>query len=244
MHRPYLLISTLALLFSSFALAQELPPNVKNADAPPDRLAQAMQTANMKMLGKGRYQLGNVSIDQKNKRISLRGHVNQVEGPIELIACATGGRTHESVLVLDVEPIHVQTALLLIGLRPGQNIQKEGDERVPEGSGVIVDVSWELRGQTQTFRAEDLAFNVTNKKTMPRTNWIFTGSQMVNGRFMAQEEKSIITTYRFPYTIIDNPLPSGTNDELYTANTLLLPPLGTPVEVVIRSAGTSSEDQK
>lgn len=222
------------LLGAAGAVAQVgLPPN---APPPPDRLTEAMRTADMNALGEGKYRLGEVLIDQTKKELALKGMVNLNSGPMELIACATGGRTHESVLIMDVEPIHLQTSLLLIGLQPGRNIRWEGDTRVPEGSGVIIEVTWELGGIEHIYRAEDLVMDVTSKKTMPHTAWIFTGSQIINGRFMAQEEKSLITTYRFPYTIIDNPLPSGTDDELYVANTLLLPPVGTPVNMIITAA--------
>lgn len=236
------LVSAVCVLgISGDGVAQQLPQGMQAVDRPPDRLQEALHSADMESLGEGKFQLGAVVIDQKQQSIYLPGRINMTQGPIELLACAPGGRTHETVLVVDVEPIHVQTGLLLIGLQPGQSVRVEGDPVVPKGSAVIVDVTWELKGVKSEYRGEDLVLDVKSKATMPRTSWVFTGSQIQDGRFMAQEEKSIITTYRFPFTILDNPLPSGTDDEVYVANTVVLPPVGTPVTVILSAANRKDE---
>jgi len=54
-------------------------------------------------------------------------------------------------------------------------------------------------------------------------------------RFRADDVKSLITTYNDWYTIIDNPMLSGQNDELYTANDKKVPAKGTEVTIIIRA---------
>jgi len=239
------LFSLVFVAFMAVNADAQLPQNVQKAEPPRDRLQEALQSADVKPLGEGKFQIGAVVIDQQEKCVRVPGRVNMTQGPIELLACAPGGRTHESVLVLDVEPIHVQTGLLLIGLQPGQSVRIEGDPVVQREVPFVVDVTWELQGVKSEYRGEDLVLEVKSKETMPRTYWVFTGSQIKDGQFMAQEEKSIITTYRFPYTIIDNPLPSGTDDETYVANTVVLPPVGTLVTLILSAAdGKEKRDEE
>jgi hypothetical protein len=52
---------------------------------------------------------------------------------------------------------------------------------------------------------------------------------------MADMEGSIITTFHDPYTIIDNPLPGGGNDELYVVNETLVPPKETEIQLIIKA---------
>jgi hypothetical protein len=148
---------------------------------------------------------------------------------------------HESVLVLDIVPYHLQVALLLLGLEPGGGLEYQGDPRTPTGDPVEVWVAWDRSDSTNgpsvavRHRAEDLIYNIAAKKPMQRTHWVFVGSEIVNGRFMAQIEQSLITTYHDPFTILDNPLPTGGDDTLYVVNEQVVPERGTPVRVTIKA---------
>jgi hypothetical protein len=69
---------------------------------------------------------------------------------------------------------------------------------------------------------------------MQLTDWVFSGSRMKDGRFMADIGKSLITTYHDPDSILDNPLPTGGDDETYRVNDKLVPQKGTPVTLTIK----------
>lgn len=188
------------------------------------------------------YKIGNILLDVENRQIRLPGEVNMEKGIIELLACAPGGKMHESVLVVDIVPYHLQVSLLLLGLTYGDNLQFQGDPNTPQGDSVEVWISWQWENIDHKVRGEDLIFNLVSKKTMDHTFWIFSGSRIVNGTFMADVEGSIITTFHDPYTILDNPLPGGGNDELYVVNQNLVPPKGTPVEVFIKAISKNNKD--
>jgi hypothetical protein len=116
-----------------------------------------------------------------------------------------------------------------------------GDPRKPVGDRVIVNVQWRDPGnaKVRSVRAEEMIYNVSRKKTMRQVGWIFTGSRWVFNpsskkvEFAADHSKTIMTTYHDPNTILENPLFTGGNDELYHANSLVVPPRGTPVTLVI-----------
>jgi hypothetical protein len=188
------------------------------------------------------YQLGNILLDIKHRQIRFPGKINMEKGVVELLACAPGGKMHESVLVVDIVPHHLQVSLLLLGLNYGDNLQYQGDPNMPKGDSVEVWVSWQKDNTDHIVRGEDLIFDLVSKKSMNHTHWIFSGSRIVNDAYMADVEGSIITTYHDPFTILDNPLPGGGNDELYVVNQNLVPPKGTPVEVTIKAISKNKNE--
>jgi len=179
-----------------------------------------------------KYKIGKAYLDTEKGSVTLNGWVNMSEGLVELLACGPNGKRHESVLVIDVEPYHLQVALLMLGLEPGGGLLFQGDPRTPTGDSLYVYVSWdECDGDHIHVRGEDLIYNVIEKRTMTHTAWIFSGSRFVNGRFVAAIEQSYITTFHDPNTIIDNPLPTGADDTLYEVNKNIVPAENTPVTV-------------
>jgi len=190
-------------------------------------------------IGESLYQIGNVRLNSEARELIIPGKVNMDSGLIELVACTAYGKVHESMLVLDVVPYHIQVALLLLGLEYGSNIAYQGDPRTPAGDSVEVWVSWFNGKDTVRHRAEDLVFDVLHKKLMPHSPWIFSGSRFVNNIFMADMEGSLITTYHDPFTILDNPQPEGGNDELYVVNREIVPPKKTKIKVIIKALSQS-----
>lgn len=214
---------TAACMSSGIALGQEK-----------DTLQKQLEPSVLK-LSEGLYRIGSVILDRNKNEIRVEGSINMQRGVIEYLACARAGKLHESVLVVNVKPYELQVALLLLGLEPGGNLEYQGDPRTPEGDSVEVWVEWEERGEVKKHRAEDFVFNIFEKRPMKPTPWIFTGSRIENGVFMANVEQSLIATYHDPYALIDHPLPTGADDTIYRVNEDLVPVKGTPVTVLLRS---------
>ena len=191
----------------------------------------------IKKISKGIFSLGNITVNKPEGFVSINGEVNMDEGLVEYLACGSRGKLHESVLKLNVDPYYLQIALLLIGLEPGNKpLEFQGDPGIPEGDPVDIWVSWTDKDKkTVRHRAEKLIFNKATKKTMKHTRWVFAGSQVIDGRFMAQAEHSIAATYHDPFAILDHLLPTGGDDTLYFVNRAVVPPKGTPVTFVIKS---------
>lgn len=179
--------------------------------------------------------VGAVRVFPETHSLVVSGWVNQVIGPIELLACGRGGKTHESVFVLNVDPVHLQTGLLLLGLKPGQPPTGLGQGQ-PEGPKLDLWVDWEENGETKSARAETFVYNVQDKTVLPETPWIFTGSIFLDGEFKASAEESLVVTYWDPWAIINIPLICGTNDEILVVNTNSVPPLKTPIRMRMEMA--------
>jgi hypothetical protein len=76
---------------------------------------------------------------------------------------------------------------------------------------------------------------------MKPTVWVFAGSEFVTDgagkkHYYADVTGALITTFNDPSTVIDNPAPTGGDDTLFVANTEAVPPLETPVKVIIKVA--------
>jgi hypothetical protein len=240
MMRAVVILAIFCLIYSPELDAQ--PPVLSTPPAsPPPRPGEPadwgrIKEPPVKRIGRDTYQVDNILINKREKSIVLPGKVNMQEGLVELLACGRYGKLHESVLMLPVEPYYVQVALLLIGLQPGEKkLKYQGDPGLPVGDPVEIYVEWKERGRVVRKRAEELIFDKSAGRAMPHTRWVFTGSLIHDGNFMAQIEQSIVTTYHDPMTIIDNPLSGGGDDTIYFVNKEVVPPVGTPVTVIIKA---------
>ncbi len=180
------------------------------------------------------YQVGSVLLDKEARRITVPGWVNMQEGLVEYLAVTPDGKTHEAVLVLDVQPLHLQVALLLLGLESGSPLAYQGDSTMPDGDSVSLFVGWlGPDGDSVRVGAHLLVATLKDQSAMPENRWIFTGSYVFEGRFIADIEGSIIATYSDPAAILNNPLDTRFDDTVLGANKNVLPPRGTEVVLVI-----------
>ena len=179
-----------------------------------------------------RYRIGDVTVDGEVGEVHIPAAVNQDEGLIELIACGAEGKRHESVLVTHIRPMHLQVALLLLGLEQGTPVAHVGDSVPPTGERVKIEFEWDGAGDGR-FPIEHLVRRIDTGRAMSPQPWIFVGSRVENGMFVADLDQSLITTYRDPATILDNGQPEGANDELFEVNTEAIRPLGATGLIII-----------
>ena len=193
------------------------------------------------------YKVGAVNIDAKARTIRCPGRINMNRGgPIELLACTEKGKLHETILILEVEPLHLQLALLLLDLNMGRNPAVE----YPEGSSerrrdpadtVAISVRWEKNGEEDVDAevverpAHELLYNVKKERPMQPARWAFIGSRQVRGRFGAKMTGSLVVTYHDPLGILELALEEVNSDIWYEANAKTVPEVGTKVEMIIRA---------
>ena len=208
----------------------------------------------IRKIGPDTYQIGTVRLDAAARTVRCNGHVNMDRGgPIELLACLTRGKAHESVLTLDVVPMDLQLALLLLDLAPGANpavrYRPDGPEAGrPPGDRVTILAEWPLpaaEGEepaARTVRAEKLLLNVQTRQPAPEARWVFLGSRLVGGRFGADVDGSLVTTFHDPLAILELADETANDDTYYEVNAELCPPVGTPVALIIRAPAPETEE--
>ena len=182
------------------------------------------------------HRLGNVVLDTSKREVTVPGEINIVgaDANIEFFACGKLGKTHESILIVDAEPVHILTALAALELEPGRNLAVEGDPRVPTGAPVEIWVQWNQNDAVISRRARELVWNAFTEQPMQKTPWVFTGGRIKNNQLTSQLFHNIIAVYRDPDSLFNHPLPTGTDDRTYRVNTDVIPPKGTKVKVIIR----------
>jgi hypothetical protein len=181
------------------------------------------------------YRVGGATLDTAARTVTCRGEINMDTGPIEYLAVAPLGKTHESLLRVDVRPLHLQVALLLLGLEPKNVLKYQGDKTTPQGDPVEIHVRWrDAMGKTQDVRAEDLIVSMPGNKPMPPHNWVFTGSRIIPEGFEADLQKSLVAVWHDPAALLDNPLPGG-GDNAYVVDSRRAPKRGTEIEFVLKA---------
>ncbi len=182
--------------------------------------------------------LGRVMIDPARRALIATGFVNQVAGTIELLACGPGGKTHESIFVLYADAPDIHAGLLLLGLKHGPPMPGLG-EAPPQGDPVIIDVEWRNeQGRRQTARAETFIYDYQTRRAVRHGAWIFNGSKIENGYYLARAEESLIATYWDPWAIINLQSIAGSDDDRLLVDQRTVPPLHTPIRLVIRPVDT------
>lgn len=226
----------------------------------PDREARpaAGQQPLVRKTGPHLYRIGAVVINSKERTVRCPGRVNmEAGGPIELLACLPRGKVHESVFTLDVEPVDLQVALLLLDMQAGRNPSVEYREDSPElskppGDQALIFVEWRRPSRDDDehdgaellrVRAEEFLYNAQAEGAMTESTWVFLGSRLLDGAFGADLDGSLITTYHDPLAILELVLPTVNDDVYYFVNEERCPPVGTPVELIIRAPQKREETE-
>jgi hypothetical protein len=222
-------LSFLMIASSPVILAAQEPQGVPLAGWP--------YSTNMplKQVGPGLFEIGKVRLDKDRKTISFPAVLNMNEALIEYLVVTSAGKVHESLLRTDTEPWHVHLAMLLLGAQgAGTNSFPEDHNRPLPGDKISIEVSWKARGKEKRHRAEELVYDRTKKSAMRKSQWIYTGSKVIDGTFIAQRDGSVISLIEDAEALVNNPLPGRDNDDNWQVNAVGFPPLESSVQVTIK----------
>lgn len=189
----------------------------------------------LRELGNGLFELGSVRLDKNSRSIAFDATVNLTNVVIEYAVVTAAGKLHESLLRTEVEPYHVHLAMLLLSENDSKSkLQPVGGIPELEGWPVRVAVEWEEDGKKRSTPIENWILNKESGKTMSPGHWMYTGSRVLDGLFIAQRDGSIISIIADADALINNPREGRDNDEIWFPSEHQLPPLNTPVRVHVR----------
>jgi len=194
----------------------------------------------------GVYQLGEVRIDREQRTVSFPARLNMSQGPMEYFLVASWGKTHESILKTDTEPFRIHLAMLLLdtnaAANPGSNgppvnvggfISHPPNIRLP-GEPVSIELQWTADGRETRKRAEEMIFNTDQNSVMRVGDWVYTGSRVAEGLFLAEIDGSVVSLVTDAEALINNEGTGHDNDQIWVPNTNNLPPSNTLVMVSIK----------
>jgi hypothetical protein len=183
-----------------------------------------------------------IQLDWQNKSVHVAAHVVLREGPLEFFACRPG-KEHESILRLDAAATHIYMAMGLVGLTPGRPPQWDDTARrylPPEGDLVDLTMAWSgPDGQPHTATANEWLTEVEYARAALPRPWVFGGSQRLpDGVLVADRSGAGIALVDMPDSLLSpsRSHASRDNDLWVVARTDAIPPVDTPVTLVIQAA--------
>lgn len=218
-----------------------LPPNFKNGPPPSPPSSPFLEKRHAPAIEKvspGIFRIGDILINKKERSISFPAMVNMEKGLLEYLLVREGGKTHESLLRTAVDPYSLQIAFLLLGYEgTDRPLARQGDPDTPRGEVVGLTVTRAGTGGTaETVDYERWICRKIDREAceVPRLEWVYTGSVVRDGRFLAQLEGSVIALYHDPAALIDTTTKGGESDRIWFVKEGAVPAVGTPITVTIR----------
>jgi hypothetical protein len=195
-----------------------------------------------------------VWIDKENKKVVLVGAVCQTNAPLEMFAVPSGTKEHEAILAIPTEAFIVHASLLAIGAKPGKPAEfgpGPNDYEPATGQPIDITVKWKNdKGEVQSARAQEWIKNAKTGKGMEHS-WVFCGSgfwkdDQTGIEYYKAEGGDFICVSNFPSAMLDLPVESSQkNDELaFQANADRVPPLGTPVTLILTPKSAEKSETK
>lgn len=180
-------------------------------------------------------------IDAENGAVLVDGYVSLREGMLEMFACPVGTKEHESVVAVYCRAQVVHAALLALGAETGTPVQFEPEFKPPTGTEIDIEVRWlDEDGNWQSAQAQDWVKDTTTGKAMDHP-WVFAGSgfwkdEETGREYYMAETGDFICVSNFTTATLDIPAESSQVNEglLFEAFTEHVPPLGTPVRLVLK----------
>lgn len=196
-----------------------------------------VQTPQVERITDNVYRIGAVTVDTAAQTVTCPGVVNQDKGVVEYVAVAPKGKLHESVLRLDIRPLHLQVALLMLDLEPKNVLAFQGERKTPQGDKISLAVKWrDNKGVMQELPIESLMMTMPKERPLERGAWVFTGSRVLKQGFEADISRSIIAVYPDPAAIVDNPRPNA-SARTFFVNPRRCPKRNTKVELILSAIG-------
>ncbi len=231
----FLLLAVFAILdMSSYSRAQDTHDP---GDTP--FLGQKQTATPIEKVSPGVFRIGNILINKETRSITFPALVNMDKGLLEYLLVYSSGKTHESLLRTRVEPYNLQLAFLLLGFEGTDSpLAYQGSPEKPKGEPLEITIVY-TKGEAQTVKinaGEWMVQRMDNtQKEVGKLDWVFTGSLVVDGQFLAQSEGSIAAIFHDPVALIDNASTGGESDEIWFVKEKTVPPAGTPVTVSIKA---------
>lgn len=202
------------------ATTPEPDPPGRNAAQEPAAVAGAeagkIEPVEFERLPGGDVRVGDITLHRKSKELSFPARINQERGLLEVLIATPVGRLHESLIRTKASPFHLQTLLYLLGLKNGTRLPTEEGE---QGDLVNIDLEWTRENDTTVREpVERWVLDSRTGKPMKRIGWVFVGSSISEGVFLASATGNIALLYSIGDSILDIPDPAGSDDTIFDAN--------------------------
>jgi hypothetical protein len=188
-------------------------------------------------IGLGRYQFGDILIDQNNREFLFPGICNQISGLVEYALVHEDGKVHESLFRTKVRPRFVHACFLLLKEKPETRFFKILDGNVSEWTNlrkIELSIIWEQNNTYQEKPLSSMVINQTDNRELASKSFVFSGSSTIEGQYLAEMDGSIIAVYHDSRAVLNSMDKHSNSDEVWIAHQIAMPPKGHPVRIRLK----------
>lgn len=184
-------------------------------------------------LADGSLKVGDIIVRREQRELAFPARFNLQAGALEAIIVHPHGRLHEALLCTEVKALQVQAMLYLLGAENGPRRDSLVGKR---GDLVDIDIEWtDAAGKARRDPVEAWIFDNRSEKPMTRIGWVFVGSRVKNGNFLADGEGNVVINYAIGESVLSTPDAEGEDDTIHSVNHLQpQPPSDSSVSVVLK----------
>ena len=203
----------------------------------------------VKKISANTYQVGKVRLNKDTREITLPAQTNitNPDTPLEyLLVHLNGEKIHESLLITEADPTHVNIALKLLNYKESPELFRltRADGTLSEKYPVVpadikkaarfgVNLTWKDSKGKKTFPVTQWLHNHVTKKPMPETPWVYNGSYIYEKKFHAKLTGNILTIFPNEGSIANYPGQDRWDDTLWFPAPNI-PEEGTPVTLTFK----------
>lgn len=211
----------------------------------PDQPVAAVQPSVTK-LDETRYRIGDVILDQKTREIRFPARVNMTEGLLEYLIVHQNGKVHESLLVTEISPTHLNLAFTLLRYTPSPELYPLPNEtggvsgnfpQVPAATKararVSIDVEWTADGKTRRVPVNEWIQHEVKATAMPAGPWVYGGSDVFEGKYVPETTGDVAAIFLAMSAILNYPGNDNDNDDVWLPFPKRVPAEATLVTVII-----------
>ncbi|MFK5922880.1 MAG: YdjY domain-containing protein [Verrucomicrobiota bacterium] len=203
--------------------------------------------ASVKKIGENLYQLGDITFNGKTREIRFPVTMNLEKGLLEYVLVTDEGKIHESLLSTKVRPAQLQIALKLCHYTEGvgdifdalypEDEKKGAAGRADRGSALRIAAEWTEKSdgveKPRRFQINELIRDLKTQTKMSPDQWIYSGSIIYEGTFIAESEGTLIAVYIDNGSLINSFRPGSDDDERWVTNAEVAPSMGTPITLIL-----------
>lgn len=182
----------------------------------------------------GIFNFGQIEINKGKREISFPAVCNQTSGLIEYALVHEKGKVHESLFRTVLSPKLIHAAMLLLNENPQNEffqILANDKKQISMIKTIQIFVEWEQNGTRQMKDLSTMVLNQTDNRKLTENAFVFTGSKVIEGIYLAEEDGSIVAVYHDNRATINCLDEQSDLDDVWIANYTTMPPRDLPVTI-------------
>ena len=182
----------------------------------------------------GQFKFGQILIEKEIREFSLPAICNQTSGLIEYALVHDQGKTHESLFRTPVSPKLIHATFLLLKEKPQHSffkLMESGGTEIAQIPTIQIFVEWEQNGTSYKEMMNTMIQNQSAERMLSQNAFVFTGSKVIEGVYLAEEDGSIVAVYHDSRSTLNSRDEESNWDDVWLPYLEKMPPKELPVTI-------------